>query len=41
VITDLQSLTGCVACVTRFKAGCADRAGAIGLAPEYPSQCNP
>ncbi len=39
-ITDLQSLTSCVACVTRFKAGCADRAGATGLTP-YPSECNP
>jgi hypothetical protein len=40
-ITDLPSLTSCVACVTRFKAGCADRAGAIGVAPAYPSECNP
>jgi len=39
-ITDLQSLTTCVACVTRFKAGCADRAGAVGLAG-YPSECDP
>ena len=39
-VGDLQSLTSCVACVTRFKAGCADRAGATGLTP-YPSECNP
>ena len=39
-VTDLQTLTSCVACVTRFKAGCADRAGATGVTP-YPSECNP
>ena len=39
-VTDLQSLTSCVACVTRFKAGCADRAGATG-SRRYPSECNP
>ncbi len=38
-VTDLQSLVGCVTCVTRFKAGCADRAGALGLGT-YPSECN-
>jgi hypothetical protein len=39
-IDDLQSIVSCVACVTRFKAGCADRAGAAGLTA-YPSECNP
>lgn len=39
-VGELQALTSCVACVTRFKAGCADRAGATGLTP-YPSECNP
>ena len=36
-ITDLSSLNTCVACVTRFKAGCADRAGAVGLGTFRPS----
>ena len=39
-IDDLQGLTACVACVTRYKAGCADRAGATGISP-YPPECNP
>jgi hypothetical protein len=39
-VTDLQSLVGCVTCVTRFKVGCADRAGALGLG-SYPDECNP